>query len=54
VADLVITGLTNKQIAARLGVSPQAIDAHRARILSKMRATSVAELVKLMIAAQED
>jgi len=49
VVDLAVTGLANKQIAARLGVSPQAIDAHRAKAMRKMQASSVPELVRLMI-----
>jgi len=49
VVDLAITGMTNKQIATQLGVSPQAIDAHRAKAMSKMHANNVPELVKLMV-----
>ncbi|MGD2108270.1 MAG: response regulator [Phycisphaerae bacterium] len=49
VVELAVTGLTNKQIAARLGVSSQAIDAHRARALRKMDVASVPELVTTMI-----
>jgi two-component system response regulator FixJ len=51
VVDLAMTGLANKQIAAQLGVSPQAIDAHRAKAMRKMQARSVPELVRLMITA---
>ena len=46
-----LTGLTNKQIAARLGVSSQAIDAHRAKAMDKVHASSVPELVRLMLRA---
>lgn len=53
VVDLVVEGLTNKQIATRFGVSPQAIDAHRARAMDKMHARNVPELVRLMIKAEE-
>ena len=49
VVDLAVTGMMNKQIAARLGVSPQAIDAHRSKALEKMQATNVPELVRLML-----
>ena len=51
VVDLAVTGVVNKQIAAQLGVSPQAIDAHRVKAMKKMQANSVAELVRLMITA---
>ena len=49
VVDLAVSGLTNKAIAAQLGVSPQAIDAHRTKALTKMGADNVPELVKLML-----
>ena len=45
VVDLVVEGMTNKIIAARLGVSAQAIDAHRAKAMDKLRAASIPELV---------
>jgi FixJ family two-component response regulator len=44
---LVVTGLLNKQIAAKLGVSEKMVKVHRARVMAKMRAGSVAELVRL-------
>jgi len=49
VVDLDVSGMTNKGIAAQLGVSPQAIDVHRAKAMTKMGADSVPELVKLML-----
>ena len=44
---LVVTGMLNKQIAARLGVVEKTVKVHRARVMDKMRAGSVAELVRL-------
>ena len=44
---LVVTGQLNKQIAAALGISEKTVKAHRARVMEKMRAGSVAELVRL-------
>jgi FixJ family two-component response regulator len=44
---LVVTGMLNKQIASALGVSEKTIKVHRARVMEKMRAGSVAELVRL-------
>jgi FixJ family two-component response regulator len=43
----VISGLLNKQIAGRLGTVEKTIKVHRARVMQKMRAQSVAELVRL-------
>jgi len=44
---LVVTGMLNKQIAAALGISEKTIKVHRARVMDKMQARSVAELVRL-------
>jgi FixJ family two-component response regulator len=47
VLALVVTGRLNKQIAAELGTSEQTIKVHRGRVMKKLAAGSVAELVKL-------
>ena len=44
---LVVTGMLNKQIASELGVSEKMVKVHRARVMQKMRAGSLAELVRL-------
>jgi RNA polymerase sigma factor (sigma-70 family) len=44
---LVVKGLLNKQIAARLGISERTIKAHRAQVMNKMGVQSLAELVSL-------
>jgi FixJ family two-component response regulator len=44
---LVVTGMLNKQIASQLGVGEKTVKVHRARVMEKMRARSVAELVRL-------
>ncbi|HXH83994.1 MAG TPA: response regulator transcription factor [Candidatus Tectomicrobia bacterium] len=44
---LVVTGMLNKQIAADLGIAEKTVKVHRARVMDKMRAASVAELVRL-------
>jgi len=43
----VITGLLNKQIAAELGTSEITIKLHRAQVMHKMRADSLADLVRM-------
>ena len=51
VFDLVIQGLLNKQIADKLGASEPTIKVHRRRVMDKMHAQSVAELVQLAVKA---
>lgn len=48
VLELVVEGRINKQIASELGVGVKAIEAHRSRIMDKMQAESVQELVRMM------
>jgi FixJ family two-component response regulator len=43
----VVAGLLNKQIAARLGTVEKTVKVHRARVMEKMQARSLAELVRL-------
>jgi FixJ family two-component response regulator len=47
VMALVVTGQLNKQIADELGTSEKTIKVHRARVMQKMQARSVAELVRM-------
>jgi FixJ family two-component response regulator len=44
---LVVTGMLNKHIAAELGIVEKTVKVHRARVMEKMRAGSLAELVRL-------
>jgi FixJ family two-component response regulator len=43
----VVTGMLNKQIAAELGIVEKTVKVHRARVMEKMQARSVADLVRL-------
>jgi FixJ family two-component response regulator len=44
---LVVRGLPNKQVGLQLGVTEKTIKVHRANVMRKMRASSLAELVRL-------
>jgi two-component system, LuxR family, response regulator FixJ len=43
------SGAPNKAIAIQLKISPRTVEVHRARIMSKMRASNLAELVRMAI-----
>jgi FixJ family two-component response regulator len=47
VLPLVVSGLLNKQAAAELGISEITIEMHRSRIMQKMQAASLADLVRM-------
>jgi FixJ family two-component response regulator/signal transduction histidine kinase len=47
---LVVSGLLNKQIAAKLGVSEDTVKAHRGQVMRKMQVVSVADLVRVAAA----
>jgi two-component system response regulator FixJ len=51
VLDLLVTGQPNKAIARELGVSPRTIEVHRARVMEKLQVHSLADLVRLTLAA---
>lgn len=44
---LVVAGLPNKRIAGRLGTSEKTVKVHRARVMEKMHAESLADLVRM-------
>lgn len=47
VLDLVVEGLSNKAIANTLGLSAKTVEVHRAKVMEKMHARSISDLVKL-------
>ena len=52
VMDMVVAGLLNKQVAKKLDISPRTVEDHRARVMEKIGAHSVADLVRLVLPAQ--
>jgi FixJ family two-component response regulator len=49
VLRLVAGGVSNKNVARQLGLSEKTVEFHRAKVMAKMRAESVAELVRLSL-----
>jgi FixJ family two-component response regulator len=49
VLDLVTQGKANKMVAGDLGVSQRTVEIHRAHVMQKMEAGSLAELVRMMM-----
>ena len=54
VLDLVTSGKPNKIMAADLGVSQRTIEIHRARVMEKMGASSLAQLVRMVLDLKGD
>ncbi len=51
VLELVVEGASNKVVATRLGISPRTVEIYRASVMSKMRADSLSELVRMTLVA---
>ncbi len=49
VMALVVTGLLNKQVGRELGISEITVKAHRGKMMGKMKADSLADLVKMAV-----
>lgn len=49
VMDLVVDGHSNKSIAQKLGISARTVEIHRARVMDKMKARNLSDLVRMAL-----
>lgn len=52
IINLVVEGLGNKVIAAELGISSRTVELHRAHVMQKMKASSLAHLVQMVLSLE--
>lgn len=53
VMDRVVTGKPNRDVGGELGISVKTVEVHRAKVMEKMRARSIADLVKMAMMMRE-
>ncbi len=53
ILDAIARGLTSKEIARDLGISPRTVDTHRAHLAENLGTTSVAEMVRIVLEAPD-
>ena len=51
VLEHLVAGRSNKEVGRKLGISPRTVEIHRARLMEKMAADSLAQLVRLAMDA---
>jgi len=54
VLELLVQGMANKVIAIDLGIAERTVEFHRARVMNKMSADSLAELVRMTVLQEMD
>lgn len=54
VMDLVVQGSPNKAVAEQLAISARTVEIHRARVMEKMAANSLSDLVRMALRLEED
>ncbi len=53
VMDLVVQGMPNKAVAVELSISARTVEIHRARVMEKMGAASLSDLVRMALRLEE-
>ncbi len=52
ILELVVAGKRNKVIAGELGISQSTVEAHRSKVMEKMQAKSLSDLMRMMLSLQ--
>jgi DNA-binding NarL/FixJ family response regulator len=47
VMALVVEGLDNRALGERLGISPRTVEVHKSRVMAKLGARNLAELIRM-------
>jgi FixJ family two-component response regulator len=47
VMELVVDGLDNRRVGERLGISPRTVEVHKSRVMAKLGARNLAELIRI-------
>lgn len=53
VLQLVVDGVDNRGIGAQLGISPRTVEVHKARVMAKLGARNLAELMRIVAASRK-
>ncbi len=53
VMDMLVQGCQNRTIAEKLGISPRTVEIHRARVMEKLEAHSLSDVVRLALVTME-
>jgi RNA polymerase sigma factor (sigma-70 family) len=48
VLDLLVQGLHNREVAEQLGISPRTVEVHKARVMAKLGARNLVELIRVV------
>ncbi|MDH5189595.1 MAG: LuxR C-terminal-related transcriptional regulator, partial [Rhodospirillaceae bacterium] len=51
IMGMIVNGETNKSIARNLSISDKTVEAHRAKVMEKMQSSSLAELMRKVLAS---
>lgn len=52
VCNAIVEGLSNKEVALSLNISPRTVEIYRANVMAKMQASGLSELVRMMLSAK--